>query len=182
MPGPTQTDPNSSSLLRRPAISTESMLSLARSLRENQLVRPFQPITTYHADFTVLSVRQVENYPTAPGDAPTAPIVIAKCGILQPDDPSLAEEATAVDGDPYEDYPDDEDRDVQNPQIAFQLAKDIREIGNRLFKEGKTDLALAKYQSISYHNEELYVFLLLFQNLYAILTSIRFFRRTRLWS
>ena len=91
-------------------------------------------------------VRQIENYPTANGDVPTSPIVISSCGVLSPDDPSLAE-AAAVDGDPYEDYPDDEDRDVQNPEIALDIAKTVREVGNKLFKEGKTDLALQKYQS-----------------------------------
>lgn len=67
--------------------------------------------------------------------------------MLSPDDPSLTETAAAVEGDSYEDYPDDDDRDVQNPEIALGIAKEIRELGNKLFKEGKTELALAKYQS-----------------------------------
>lgn len=91
-------------------------------------------------------VRQIENYPTATGDVPTSPIVISSCGVLSPDDPSLTE-AAAADGDSYEDYPDDEDRDVQNPEIALDIAKTVREVGNKLFKEGKPDLALRKYQS-----------------------------------
>jgi peptidyl-prolyl isomerase D len=91
-------------------------------------------------------VRQIENYPTASGDAPTTPITISACGVLSPDDPSLTENA-ATDGDAYEDYPDDEDRDVQNPEIALDIAKTVREVGNKLFKQGKIDLALQKYQS-----------------------------------
>jgi len=91
-------------------------------------------------------VRQIENYPTGQGDLPTAPIVIEACGVLSPDDPSLSETAVSSDGDSYEDYPEDEDRDVQNPEIALGIAKEIRELGNKLFKEGKTELALAKYQ------------------------------------
>jgi len=95
-------------------------------------------------------VRQIENYPTANGDVPTSPIIISSCGVLSPNDPSLAE-AVATDGDPYEDYPDDEDRNVQNPEIALEIAKTVREVGNKLFKEGKADLALQKYQkSIRY--------------------------------
>lgn len=78
---------------------------------------------------------------------PTDPIVIAACGILSPDDPSLTESAESADGDVYEDFPDDEDRDVQDPQIALKIAQDVREIGNKLFKEGKVEAALAKYQS-----------------------------------
>lgn len=31
--------------------------------------------------------------------------------------------------------------------MAFQIAKEVREVGNKLFKEGKIEEALAKYQS-----------------------------------
>ncbi|KAJ3741435.1 peptidyl-prolyl cis-trans isomerase [Lentinula detonsa] len=96
-------------------------------------------------------VRQIENFPTASGDKPTSPIVIEDCGELSPDDPSLTVSPVAAEGDPYEDYPDDDDHEVSNPQVAYDIAKTIREVGNKLFKEGKTDLALAKYQkSIRY--------------------------------
>ncbi|KAF9460416.1 peptidyl-prolyl cis-trans isomerase [Collybia nuda] len=96
-------------------------------------------------------VRQMENFPTQSGDVPTSPIVITDCGILSPDDPSLTEDAPTADGDGYEDYPDDEDKDVQNPEVALDIAKAVREIGNKLFKEGKVDLALGKYlKSIRY--------------------------------
>ncbi|KJA23928.1 hypothetical protein HYPSUDRAFT_184637 [Hypholoma sublateritium FD-334 SS-4] len=96
-------------------------------------------------------VRQIENYPTSTGDVPTTPITIADCGILSPDDPSLKEDPESLVGDPYEDYPVDEDRDTENVEIALQIAKAVREIGNKLFKEGKTEEALQKYQkSIRY--------------------------------
>lgn len=89
----------------------------------------------------------MENFPTSTGDIPTSPVVITDCGTLSPDDPSLADDTSAVDGDGYEDYPDDEDKDVQNPQVALEIAKTVREVGNKLFKEGKADLALEKYLS-----------------------------------
>ncbi|KAL0579196.1 peptidyl-prolyl cis-trans isomerase cpr6 [Marasmius crinis-equi] len=96
-------------------------------------------------------VRKVENFPTAEGDAPTEPVVIEDCGVLPPDDPSITEQAVGPDGDPYEDYPDDDDRDTQKPEIAYEIASTIREMGNKFFKEGKIDLALAKWQkSIRY--------------------------------
>ncbi|KAJ4491923.1 peptidyl-prolyl cis-trans isomerase [Lentinula edodes] len=96
-------------------------------------------------------VRQIEHFPTTSGDAPTSPIVIEDCGELSSDDPSLAALPVDADGDPYEDYPDDDDHEVSNPQVALDIAKSIREVGNKLFKEGRTDLALAKYQkSIRY--------------------------------
>jgi peptidyl-prolyl isomerase D len=95
-------------------------------------------------------VRQIENFPTSQGDAPTEPIVIADCGALDPSDPSLSADATTG-GDPYEDFPDDEERvDVHgNPELALEAAKKIRELGNALFKEGKTEAAYEKYQSTS---------------------------------
>ena len=97
-------------------------------------------------------MRAIENTPTADGDVPKSPCVIADCGQLSPDDPSLAEEPAAADGDPFEDYPEDqgpvEGQDVvEKPEAALKVAKQVREIGNRLFKEGKTEEALAKYQS-----------------------------------
>ena len=49
--------------------------------------------------------------------------------------------------DPYEDYPIDEDRETEKPEVALKIAKDVREYGNKLFKEGKTEEALQKYQS-----------------------------------
>lgn len=92
-------------------------------------------------------VRAIENNPTASGDVPIQPVVIEDCGLLSADDPSLAEETTAgADGDVYEDYPEDEDRDTNDASKVFEMAKSIREVGNKLFKEGKLDLALAKYQ------------------------------------
>ena len=99
-------------------------------------------------------MRAIENHPTSSGDVPTEPCTIAACGQLDPSDPSLAETATAADGDPYEDYPADQDPlsdgDVQEkPEVALRVAREIREIGNKLFKEGKAEAALSKYQSTS---------------------------------
>ena len=94
-----------------------------------------------------LQVRQVENYPTSSGDVPSSPIIISDCGVLSPDDPSLQDDPAAQAGDPYEDYPEDEDKDSENPEIALEIAQGVREIGNKLFKEGKTEEALQKYQS-----------------------------------
>ncbi|KAJ7068546.1 peptidyl-prolyl cis-trans isomerase [Mycena amicta] len=96
-------------------------------------------------------VRQMENSPTGQGDVPNSPIVIADCGVLAPDDPSLAEVAVKADGDKYEDWPEDEDEDTQDPAIALRIATELRVLANGLYKEGKLDLALEKYQkSIRY--------------------------------
>jgi peptidyl-prolyl isomerase D len=94
-----------------------------------------------------LPVRQIENFPTTSGDVPTAPIVIADCGVLSPEDLAQFSATKSDKVDPYEDYPTDEDRNTEKPEVALQIAKDVREYGNQLFKEGKTEEALQKYQS-----------------------------------
>ncbi|KAI0634595.1 peptidyl-prolyl cis-trans isomerase Cpr7 [Trametes polyzona] len=104
-------------------------------------------------------VRAIENTETASGDVPVEPCIIADCGELPPDDPSLAEPA-AADGDVYEDYPEDQDpvdgQDVmESAEIALKIAREVREVGNKLFKEGKYEEALKKYQKairyLDYH-------------------------------
>jgi len=94
-----------------------------------------------------LPVRQIENFPSASGDVPTSPIVIADCGVLSPEELAQFDSTRHSKGDPYEDYPLDEDKDTENPDVALQIAKDVREYGNQLFKEGKVEDALHKYQS-----------------------------------
>ncbi|KAJ7450822.1 peptidyl-prolyl cis-trans isomerase [Mycena latifolia] len=96
-------------------------------------------------------VRQIENFPTSSGDAPTAPVVIADCGVLAPDDPCLTEGAAAADGDGYEDFPEDENADVKDPAVALRIATELRALATTLYKEGKLQTALEKYQkSIRY--------------------------------
>ncbi|KAL0945835.1 hypothetical protein HGRIS_012118 [Hohenbuehelia grisea] len=96
-------------------------------------------------------VRQIENFPTADGDRPTTPITITGCGELTPDDPSLKEANAPAGGDPYEDYPDDDDHEISKPEVTLNIAKEVRELGNKLFKEGQAAAALDKYQkSIRY--------------------------------
>ncbi|KDQ56674.1 hypothetical protein JAAARDRAFT_36162 [Jaapia argillacea MUCL 33604] len=92
-------------------------------------------------------VRQIENFPKSSGDVPTSPIVIASCGELSPNDPSLVAEAVGADGDPYEDYPDDETaKDVEDAEVVLGIVKDLKEIGSKLWKEGKIDAALNKWK------------------------------------
>jgi peptidyl-prolyl isomerase D len=94
-----------------------------------------------------LIVRQIEHTPTSTGDAPLAPVAIADCGVLAPDDPSLAPEAPSADGDAHEDFPEDDDADTQDPAVALRIATELRELATKFYKEGKPELALAKYQS-----------------------------------
>jgi peptidyl-prolyl isomerase D len=55
-----------------------------------------------------------------------SPIVIAACGVLSPDDPSLTTKPTPADGDPYENFPDDDGNNVQDPKVALSIAKETR--------------------------------------------------------
>jgi len=89
----------------------------------------------------------IENNPTSGGDVPQAAVTITDSGELSPDDPSLLEQGTAVGEDPYEDYPDDEDRDLSKPENVIEISTIVRDIGNKLYKEGNIDQALQKYQS-----------------------------------
>jgi hypothetical protein len=67
-------------------------------------------------------VRQIERMPTASGDVPLSPCVIVNSGQLALDDPFLNEQATASDGDNYEDFPDDENSlDIGKPENALQV-------------------------------------------------------------
>jgi len=93
-------------------------------------------------------VRKVEKIPTTSGDNPTSQCVITASGQLQPDDPSLeAPEGAVGSGDKFEDFPEDEESvDISKPEVALQVAKDIREVGNKLWKEGESEDALDKWQ------------------------------------
>ncbi|KAG8216105.1 peptidyl-prolyl cis-trans isomerase [Butyriboletus roseoflavus] len=82
-------------------------------------------------------VRRMEHTQTTSGDVPTKPIVIAACGILSPDDPSLADSASP-DGDSYEDYPEDDTRAPDDHEYAYTAANTIKSIGNALLT-GKND-------------------------------------------
>lgn len=69
-----------------------------------------------------ITVRQVENTPTATGDTPLSACVITASGQLAADDPSLNIQASNAEGDVYEDFPDDEEGiDVGEPQNALQV-------------------------------------------------------------
>lgn len=95
-------------------------------------------------------VRAIENNPTTTGDIPKESVVVADCGMLSPDDPFLAER-TSTNGDQYEDYPDDEDQELGNPETVLQIAKTIREVATKLYKQGDITGALQKYlKSIRY--------------------------------
>ncbi|KAG8836173.1 peptidyl-prolyl cis-trans isomerase cpr6 [Serendipita sp. 399] len=95
-------------------------------------------------------VREIENTKTTAGDVPVTPVVIADCGELSPDDPSLTSAAqvnVGEGGDPYEDWPEDEESvDAHKPEEALKIAGNIREIASGLFKKGDIQGAFGKFQ------------------------------------
>lgn len=140
-------------LAKRPRTWTANMSSLVRLSAANRLVRTFVAcLPTWPYLNCHLIVRAIENQPTTSGDAPLQPCVIAASGELDPSDSSLSEVPVNTDSDPYEDWPDDQDPladgNVQEkPEVALRVAREIREVGNKLFKQGNTSEALSKYQS-----------------------------------
>jgi peptidyl-prolyl isomerase D len=78
-------------------------------------------------------------------------------GELSPSDPSLTEPVVAADGDPYEDYPEDDSHDTQDPNVALEAARALRTLGNARWKESAAADALAKWQKalryLDVHNE-----------------------------
>ncbi|KZV98381.1 hypothetical protein EXIGLDRAFT_728114 [Exidia glandulosa HHB12029] len=96
-------------------------------------------------------VRMMENVPTDSSecnDKPREKVWITACGELAADDPALLSPAaaSASGADKYEDYPEDDSRDASKPSVALDIAKDIRESANGLFKTGKIPEALSCYR------------------------------------
>ena len=52
----------------------------------------------------------------------------------------------ASNGDPYEDYPEDDSRNTEDPAVALEAARVLRELGTARWKEGAAADALAKWQ------------------------------------
>ena len=103
------------------------------------------PHPTHRIHTPFLTVRRVENYATSSGDVPVDPIIITDAGELSPSDPSLSETVVASDGDPYEDYPEDNNSE-QDPSAVLEAARTLRALGNARWKDSAAPEALAKWQ------------------------------------
>ena len=65
----------------------------------------------------------------------------------------IGKQAPDSTGDPYEDFPEDQGKDYKGLEIA-QIAGELKDFGNKAFKSGDFNLALAKYQKgLRYLNE-----------------------------
>lgn len=85
-------------------------------------------------------VRAIENLKTGSSDAPDKPVVITNCGILDPN----AADVVAEEGDPYEDFPEDQDGD-KSGESFFKIASALKQLGNQYFKSGNLEKGLEKY-------------------------------------
>jgi peptidyl-prolyl isomerase D len=91
-------------------------------------------------------VREIENVATGPEDRPKKEIKIVKCGELTGEEYDKAtEKMVDPTGDPYEDFPDDHDKELSGQDYAT-IATELKDIGNKAFKTGDFALAHAKYE------------------------------------
>lgn len=76
------------------------------------------------------------------------------CGQLSGDDEASGGQKTVDStGDPYEDFPEDQEGGPKGPEVIM-IAAELKDFGNKAFKAGDLDLALAKYQKgLRYLNE-----------------------------
>ncbi|KAI5480331.1 peptidyl-prolyl isomerase D (cyclophilin D) [Pseudohyphozyma bogoriensis] len=88
------------------------------------------------------TVRLIEEAPTK-NDAPHEDITILDCGELAEGEPDGIE--LAGDDDGYEEYPSDDEHDVNNPETGLEIATKIKDIGTTKFKAGDYATALKKY-------------------------------------
>ncbi|GAA6029639.1 hypothetical protein JCM8097_000980 [Rhodosporidiobolus ruineniae] len=86
-------------------------------------------------------VRLMEEAPTQ-GDAPTEAIVIEDCGELAEGDSGVTADEFA---DGHEDYPSDDEADVNDPKVVLKIAEEIKARGTELFKKGNFEQAQKKY-------------------------------------
>jgi hypothetical protein len=135
----------------------ESTLYLDMSLLGSPLVRlespnPVENIaeTRFFSLWIHTAVRAVENTPTASGDMPIHTVTIVKAGELAPgEDDGTDLFKSSRTGTRYEDYPDDEETvDVQAVRVIVNVAREVREAGNALFKEGSIEKAVKEYRSL----------------------------------
>jgi peptidyl-prolyl isomerase D len=94
-------------------------------------------------------VREVENLKCQSGEKPWKDAVIIDCGELKGEDYDKATEKKAdATGDPYEDYPEDQQPDDEEWKGTdiLKIATELKDLGNAAFKKGDLQLGLSKYQ------------------------------------
>lgn len=91
-------------------------------------------------------VRKIENVKTQ-SDKPTHDLTIIDCGELTGESYKDADKKIVdSSGDPYEDFPDDHQREPLSTVVCFKIASELKEFGNTFFKGGEVEAGLDKYQ------------------------------------
>ncbi|KAH8924427.1 peptidyl-prolyl cis-trans isomerase D [Atractiella rhizophila] len=87
-------------------------------------------------------VRTIEEAPTK-GDTPEESIVIVDCGELaEGEDDGIPKDTS---GDNYENNPEDDEADVNNVEIALEIATKMKDLGNTCLKNQDFNTAQSKY-------------------------------------
>lgn len=90
-------------------------------------------------------IREVENMPTQ-SDKPNVDVTIADCGELTGADfDSATNKDPDSTGDPYEDFPEDQGKDLKGTDY-LKIATDLKDFGNKAFKAGDFETGIEKYQ------------------------------------
>eukprot|EP01133_Synstelium_polycarpum_P000395 gene395-464_t len=88
-------------------------------------------------------VRKIEHLNVV-SDKPTLDVVISNCGELAEGEDDGVAPKTSVDGDKWEDYPQDDN--IEGGAEFLKVAEAIKNVGNDMFKVGKNAEAIEKYQ------------------------------------
>ncbi|EPS41393.1 hypothetical protein H072_4724 [Dactylellina haptotyla CBS 200.50] len=91
-------------------------------------------------------VRKIEETKKDPQDKPLKPVIIQDCGELDPSDSGETEKSDDGTGDKYEDFPEDAGLDDADAPTALRIGTEIKDIGNKVFKNGDVETAIEKYQ------------------------------------
>ncbi|GAA5886317.1 hypothetical protein JCM16303_003761 [Sporobolomyces ruberrimus] len=86
-------------------------------------------------------VRLMEDCPMK-GESPAEDIVIADCGQLAEGETGITQDEFA---DGHEEYPSDDEADVDNAETVYGIADEIKVKGTDLFKKGNFEQAQKKY-------------------------------------
>ena len=76
------------------------------------------------------------------GESPAEDIIIADCGQLGEGETGIVADEFA---DGHEEYPSDDEADVDNAEVVYGIADDVKTKGTDLFKKGNFEQAQKKY-------------------------------------
>lgn len=101
-------------------------------------------------------IREIENLPTQGSDKPAKDVIIKDCGELTEEEAKAAsQKAPDSTGDPYEDFPEDQNGGELEAKEVLKIATDLKEYGNKAFKSGDIPVGLGKYlKGLRYLNEK----------------------------